>query len=168
MNKKISVYADKCTGCRLCELACSFKKTGEFNPTASRVRVSIFGEDAFYAPIVCTQCDRGWCLKACPSGAISRDDGARVVRVNPERCVGCRMCTLACPFGTITYFTPEGKAVKCDECDGRPECTLFCPTGALVYEEESTPTRLKRTEVARKLEFSSKEMQAWRDDLGNC
>ena len=158
-NKKITVYPEKCTACRLCELGCSFKKTGEFNPTASRVRVFIFGEDAFYTPIICTQCDEAWCLKACPSGAISRDYGARVVKVNPERCVGCRMCTLACPFGTITYFAPEGKAIKCDECDGQPECVLFCPTGALAYEEESTPTRIKRMGTAKKLESSSKEVQ---------
>ncbi len=159
MNKKISVYPDKCTACRLCELGCSFKNTGEFNPTASRIRVSMFGEDAFYAPILCTQCDEAWCLKACPSGAISRDHGAKVVKVDRNRCVGCRMCTLACPFGTITYYAPEGKAIKCDECDGQPECVLLCPTGALAYEEESTPTRLKRKETARKLESSSKEVQ---------
>jgi Fe-S-cluster-containing hydrogenase component 2 len=69
------------------------------------------------------------------------------------------MCTLACPFGTITYYAPEGKAIKCDECDGHPECVLFCPTGALAYEEESTPTRLKRKETAKTLQSSAKEVQ---------
>ena len=158
MFKKLSVYPEKCTGCRLCELGCSFKQTGEFNPAYSRVKVCIFGEDAFYTPIVCTQCDEAWCMKACPSGAISRDYGARVVKVNKERCVGCRMCTLACPFGTITYYALEGKAIKCDECDGQPECALFCPTGAIAFQEESTPTRLKRMETARKLQSASQEV----------
>lgn len=159
MIKKISIYPEKCTGCRLCELGCSFKKTGEFNPNYSRVRVSIFGEEAFYIPILCTQCDEAWCLRACPSGAIYRDYGLRVVKVNKEKCVGCRMCTMACPFGTIYYYPPEGKAIKCDECDGQPECVIFCPTGALLYEEESIPSRRKRIETAKKIESSSKEVQ---------
>ncbi|MGB9630082.1 MAG: 4Fe-4S dicluster domain-containing protein [Thermodesulfobacteriota bacterium] len=157
--KKISIYPEKCTACRLCELGCSFKKTGEFNPNHSMVRVSIFGEEAFYIPILCTQCDEAWCLRACPSGAIYRDYRFKTVKINKEKCVGCRMCTMACPFGTITYSEREGKAIKCDECDGKPECVLFCPTGALVYEEESTPTRRKRMETAKKIESSSKEVQ---------
>jgi Fe-S-cluster-containing hydrogenase component 2 len=59
----------------------------------------------------------------------------------------------------ISYYAPEGKAIKCDECDGHPECVLFCPTGALAYEEESTPTRLKRKETAKTLQSSAKEVQ---------
>jgi carbon-monoxide dehydrogenase iron sulfur subunit len=157
MGKRIAIYPERCTGCRLCELSCSFKKTGIINPGYSRVRVSIFGEEAAFIPILCSQCEDAWCLKVCPSGAISRDAGDKVVRVDPERCVGCRMCTMACPFGTITYDSPLGKAVKCDECDGHPECVDFCPTGALNYEEESVAPRWKRMEIAKKLLSASKE-----------
>jgi anaerobic carbon-monoxide dehydrogenase iron sulfur subunit len=156
----ISVYPERCTACRLCELACSFKKTGEFNPTSSRVRVSIFADEFFQTPIVCAQCDEAWCMKACPSGAISRDYGGRVVKVDWEKCVGCCMCTLACPFGSIAYFAPELKAIKCDECDGQPECVLFCPTGALKYEEEAAPARLKRMRTAKRLGSCSGEIQS--------
>lgn len=154
LNRKMTVYPERCTACRICELVCSFKKTGRFNTAASRIRVSILEVEGFYTPILCTQCDEAWCLKACPSGVISQDFDTRVLKVDRERCVGCRMCTLACPFGAITYYSEEGKAIKCDECGGQPECILFCPTCALVYEEESTPMRMKRMAIAKRLQTS--------------
>jgi anaerobic carbon-monoxide dehydrogenase iron sulfur subunit len=159
MNKKLAVYAEKCVGCRLCELACSFEKTGEFNPTYARIRISVLREDASYVPVVCMQCNEAWCWRVCPSGAISRDTATGIVKIDGERCVGCRMCTLACPFGTITYFNPEGRAIKCDECNGKPECVQLCPTGAIAYEKEGIAARMKRKETAKKMQTFSKQVQ---------
>lgn len=160
MGKRISIYPEKCTGCRLCELGCSFKKTGIFNPNYSRVRVSAFGAEAFYMPIVCRQCEDAWCLRVCPSGAIFRDPRDKVIRIDTERCVGCRMCVMACPFGTVTYYSPQGKAIKCDECDGNPQCVLLCPNGALAYEEESAAPQGKRMKIAKTILSAAKEIES--------
>lgn len=157
MEKSLNVYPEKCNSCRLCELVCSFKKTNDFNPARSRIQLSVFPEEAFYIPVVCPQCAEAWCVDTCPNRAISRDTESGVVRVDEERCVGCRMCTLACPFGLITYDPVTSKAVKCDYCGGDPECVRFCPTGALAYEREPQPTRIKRGETAKRLLASYKE-----------
>jgi Fe-S-cluster-containing hydrogenase component 2 len=67
---------------------------------------------------------------------------------------------MACPFGTVTYYPPQGKAIKCDECDGHPQCVLLCSTGALAYEEESAVPQGKRMKTARKLLSAAKEMES--------
>ena len=48
-------------------------------------------------------------------------------------CVGCKVCTIACPFGTINYVADTGKVQKCDLCGGDPACAAACPTGAITY-----------------------------------
>ena len=47
--------------------------------------------------------------------------------------MGCKVCTIACPFGTINYNSSTGKVVKCDLCGGDPYCAKACPTGAITY-----------------------------------
>jgi Fe-S-cluster-containing hydrogenase component 2 len=48
-------------------------------------------------------------------------------------CVGCKVCTIACPFGTVNYNADTGKVIKCDLCGGDPECAKACPTSAITY-----------------------------------
>jgi Fe-S-cluster-containing hydrogenase component 2 len=50
-----------------------------------------------------------------------------------DRCVGCKVCTIACPFGTVNYNTATGKVIKCDLCGGDPKCAEACPTSAITY-----------------------------------
>ena len=57
--------------------------------------------------------------------------------VDPNVCVGCKVCTIACPFGTINYSADTGKVVKCDLCGGNPQCAEACPTGAITYVDAS-------------------------------
>jgi carbon-monoxide dehydrogenase iron sulfur subunit len=57
--------------------------------------------------------------------------GAKVVK--ESTCVGCKVCTIACPFGTINYMADVGKVQKCDLCDGDPKCVSACPTAAITY-----------------------------------
>ncbi len=158
MSKTLTVYPERCNSCRICELTCSFKHEGTFNPALSRVQVSMFAEQAAFVPITCNQCSEAWCQKACPSRAIQRNLETGVVAVKEERCVGCRMCTSACPFGVIAVNPATEKATKCDLCDGAPECALSCPTGALAFEEASSPLRLKRELTAKQLLLSTKEV----------
>jgi len=72
-------------------------------------------------------------MKACPVDAISVDMATGAKVVSNDRCVGCRVCTIACPFGTINYNQATGKVIKCDLCGGDPECAKACPTDAITY-----------------------------------
>ncbi len=148
--KVISVNPEKCVGCRLCELACSLKNTREFNPMRARIQVVGF-EEIFSIPLTCFQCERPFCKDVCPTRAITRNQKSGVVKVSKSKCIGCRMCTVACPFGNIGYSTTERTAVKCDLCEGEPECVLFCPTMALEWKEIDSVVVDKKRSLLEKL-----------------
>jgi Fe-S-cluster-containing hydrogenase component 2 len=95
-------------------MACSYEHTGTFNPSRSYIKVFTFHHEGRFAPYTCTQCDEAWCMRACPVDAISVDltTGAKVI--SDDKCVGCKVCTIACPFGTVNYSQATGKVVKCD------------------------------------------------------
>jgi Fe-S-cluster-containing hydrogenase component 2 len=130
-----SLYIDpaKCTGCLQCEMACSYEHTGVINPSKSLIKVFNFEHEGRKVPYTCTQCTDAWCLHSCPVDAIRLDltTGAKIVF--EDTCVGCKVCTIACPFGTINYNQDTGKVQKCDLCDGDPACVKACPTAAITY-----------------------------------
>jgi len=133
MQKSLLINVDKCTGCLQCEMACSLDNEGMFNTSKSRIKVFDFHEQGQFVPYTCTQCAEAWCMKACPVDAISVDMATGAKVVSNDRCVGCRVCTIACPFGTINYNQTTGKVIKCDLCGGDPECAKACPTDAITY-----------------------------------
>ena len=148
--KIITVDVDKCTGCRLCELVCSLKHTGEFNPARARIHVLGYNE-VFALPVMCFQCTRPYCMEVCPSGAITKGEAAGITRISNKECTGCKMCTFACPFGNIALSSEEKVAVKCELCDGEPECVDICPTGALKFSEADTAMLYKQRALTEKL-----------------
>ena len=158
MSKSLVVDLEKCTGCRTCEMACSFMHYGEYNPVKSAIQVSIFSENAFFVPVVCFQCKKPFCEEVCPTGALSKNelDGAFVVLVDKDKCVGCKMCTMACPFGCIT-IGQDAIAKKCNLCGGQPECVVFCPTGAIEFKDERDGILAKSRLTAEKL-YHQKEV----------
>ena len=134
MLKALVIDSGKCTGCKQCEMACSYENEGVFNPSKSRIRVFDFHEDARFVPYTCTQCDEAWCQQACPVNAITTDEmGVKVVQ--ESLCVGCKVCTIACPFGTVNYNASSGKVIKCDLCQGNPACADACPTAAITFQD---------------------------------
>jgi len=132
-TKRLVLDADRCTSCLQCEMACSLRHEGLFAPAFSRIKVFEFEHGARNIPYTCTQCDEAWCLHACPTSAISINAGLGTKVVDEALCVGCKVCTIACPYGTINYNTRTGKVVKCDLCDGDPACADICPTDAIRY-----------------------------------
>ncbi len=72
-------------------------------------------------------------MQACPVEAITKNPETGAMEVNDATCVGCKVCTIACPFGTVNYSQATGKVVKCDLCGGDPECAKACPTDAITY-----------------------------------
>ena len=133
MQKSLSINPDKCTGCVQCELACSYDNEGIFNPSKSRIKVFRFHDEGRFVPYTCTQCSDAWCQQACPVDAITVDAATGAKIVNDATCVGCKVCTIACPFGTVNYNADSGKVMKCDLCGGDPECAKACPTGAITF-----------------------------------
>ncbi|MCG7945241.1 MAG: 4Fe-4S dicluster domain-containing protein [Candidatus Thiodiazotropha taylori] len=133
MQRSLLIDPDKCTGCVQCEMACSYENEGIFNPSKSRIRVFTFHHEGRFVPYTCTQCAEAWCMQACPVDAISLDVNSGAKVVSDSLCVGCKVCTIACPFGTVNYSTASGKVTKCDLCGGDPACAKACPTGAITY-----------------------------------
>ncbi len=130
----LQIHPDKCTGCRQCELACSWVQVGRFQPSKSVIRVHIFDEQASFAPYACFQCSEAWCMQACPVNAIDVDENTGAKIVIDDACVGCKLCVIACPFGTIFFDKQSEKAAKCDLCAGEPACVSACPTQAIEYK----------------------------------
>jgi Fe-S-cluster-containing hydrogenase component 2 len=133
MQRSLNIEPAKCTGCLQCELACSYDNEGIFNISKTRIQVFKFEDEGRFVPYTCTQCDEAWCMRACPVDAISVDHATGAKIVSDDLCVGCKVCTIACPFGTINYNSDTGKVIKCDLCEGDPACVTACPTSAITY-----------------------------------
>jgi len=130
--KMLYIDPQKCTGCRRCELVCSFKHEQQYNSLLSRIRVVYFEDIGLGIPIVCTECEEKPCMDVCPSGAIKMTKNGITV-IDENICIGCKQCVSACPFGAISFIEEKKVAIKCDQCDGDPECVKNCPTGAIQY-----------------------------------
>ncbi len=138
MEKSLHIDASKCTGCLQCELACSFENEGIFNPTKSRIKVFEFEHGRYSVPYTCTQCSEAWCMEACPVDAIVINLVTGAKDVVEDRCVGCKVCTIACPFGAVNYNKDTGTVIKCDLCGGNPACAEACPTQAITFVDSDS------------------------------
>ncbi len=144
-----------CTGCRLCEYACSMVKTRSFDPNYSRIRVVRIEPYAMMA-IACRLCEDAPCILACPRDALTRSEVNGTMLVNTDKCDGCGWCVEACDFGAI-ILSPESKHAEiCDLCpdvqDG-PPCVSFCPKEALsLATPEVLRQQVRRDVVARLME----------------
>ena len=144
--KRIHVSEEYCVGCRLCEIHClvqhsrskkiikAFKE--ELPRALPRVLVEEMGPLSF--AMQCRHCVEAPCVEACMTGAMHREGLSEAILCDEDRCVGCWMCIMACPFGAIQHNV-EGRKVasKCDLCYGEetPVCVAHCPNEALTYEE---------------------------------
>lgn len=149
MAKMLIVDPTKCTGCRSCESACSTFREGEVSLTKCRIKVIRFQEDLFFYPLVCQQCEVPLCAAPCPTAALKKDARTGLVEFIRERCVGCKMCLTACPFGALSLV--NGYPVKCDLCCGEPACTRLCEPGAIVLGEAEALGQGQRVFLAGKL-----------------
>lgn len=140
MYKILLVDPGKCTGCRMCEVACSFYHEKECNPSLSRINVLRL-EDSLFYPAMCQHCEKPLCANLCPGRAIYKNEDGRVL-INYDRCIGCRLCLL-CPFGGISVDVKK-KIVKCDLCDDEPKCVKICPTKAIDYVKADRSGILKK------------------------
>lgn len=151
----VFVNPERCIGCLQCELACAVEHSAsqdqalaflEMPVPRKRVHVEAGPVPTFAFPNRCRHCDPAPCLQVCPTGAITRDDQLDLVLIAPDRCIGCAMCALVCPFDVLTFHpVADGPgpqvavAVKCDGCVDRvrrgemPACVEVCKVDALVF-----------------------------------
>jgi Fe-S-cluster-containing dehydrogenase component/DMSO reductase anchor subunit len=156
---------NRCTGCGACMVACTIEKDSKIienfcggsggavflkkAPLAAggnhinRRRVYTFNEShhpeipLFNLSMACNHCKFPACVSACPAAALAKDPQTGAVTVNPDRCLGCKYCTWACPFDAPQYNTSSRIIEKCDFCIERlkkneaPACVCSCPTNAL-------------------------------------
>ncbi len=147
--------ATLCVGCRACQVAC--KKRSNLPPETDSqgiyemphdlsadtwTMIKVYKEDTDHSFVKnqCMHCIDPACVSVCPVAALEKLDSGPVV-YHPERCIGCRYCMAACPFGIpkSQWEEPLPLIQKCDFCadrlaqGGSPACGDACPTGALIY-----------------------------------
>lgn len=150
MDKVLVLDLSKCNGCRSCEIACATAKEGLASPALSRIRIIPFEDEDFNCPIVCQQCETPSCAHVCPSGALHRNSDTGIVDWLEEKCIGCKMCLLACPFGAINIRSGV-KILKCDQCAGDPVCVQFCMPKAITYSSANEIGTSRRMVTAESL-----------------
>ena len=131
---------ETCAGCRTCEAVCTLSHDGVNSPALARTWIiDYILEGRRIEGYTCKQCQGPECLYACPvEGALYIDatTGARVI--DPEKCIGCKLCIEACiqyPNSPIRYDAQNEIAVKCDLCGGDPLCVKYCPESSLTFVE---------------------------------
>lgn len=129
----------RCSGCRLCEVACSLKHEGRIWPEASRVRVFML-VPGVEIPHLCAQCSNYPCVAECPLEALSVHEETGAVIVDNEKCNACGICIEACP-GKVPHLHPSREyIVICDLCGGEPECAKICEKAKYSALMKSTRT----------------------------
>ncbi|OGT25344.1 MAG: hypothetical protein A2Z17_04650 [Gammaproteobacteria bacterium RBG_16_66_13] len=120
---------------------------------------------SFFVPKLCNQCEKPPCVQVCPvSATFKTADG--VVLVNRGKCIGCRYCIQACPYGSRYLDPHEHVADKCTWCYHRisrgllPACVTVCPVGARKFGDLRDP----ESEVSRLVD--QLRMYVLKEELG--
>jgi carbon-monoxide dehydrogenase iron sulfur subunit len=158
--KKLKLHLENCTGCKRCELECmaehSVSKsyiTATLGGHEPKTRIFVESLSEKPVPLICRHCKEALCVSACMTGCMQKDPATGIVSNtgHEQKCVGCWMCIMACPYGVInpsfngTADTGGakgdgnvfGKAIKCDFCPDResPACVEGCPNKVIeVFE----------------------------------
>lgn len=131
-----------CYGCKTCSMACKSEHDNPHGVLWRRVRefTSDNPNTQGFISMSCNHCDDPQCMKVCPAGTYTkRPDG--IVVQDHDRCIGCRMCIMACPYNAPVFDPAEGKTSKCNMCADyidqgmTPRCVESCPGGVLHFGE---------------------------------
>jgi Fe-S-cluster-containing dehydrogenase component len=161
---------DTCVGCHGCVTSCKEWNTGGHSAPLSdiepygadphgawlnRVHSYETGEGAggrtVHFPRSCLHCETPDCVTVCPTGASYKRAADGIVLVDPDLCIGCKLCSWACPYGAREYDYAHGVMKKCTLCVDRiynehlaeadriPACVRACPTGARHFGDLGDP-----------------------------
>lgn len=172
MNRFIMVNGQECIGCRACEVACVMAHNGEQHVLSERhfhPRITVLTSATRTSPVTCHHCENAPCAQSCPNGAITQHSDS--VQVNQQKCIGCKACVVACPFGTMDLLvTPlendrvKASAHKCDLCLERPQgpaCVENCPANVLTL---ATPAVLENLAKSRRERSARLDAQPWHSE----
>ena len=102
-------------------------------------------------PRSCLHCETPACVTVCPTGASYKRAEDGIVLVDEDKCIGCKLCSWACPYGAREYSAVEGVMKKCtlcvdriyntnlDESERQPACVQACPTKARHFGDLGDP-----------------------------
>jgi Fe-S-cluster-containing dehydrogenase component len=161
MSYAISLDISRCSGCMSCVLACMDQNDMADNGLSFRhvtkVETGVYPSARIsFISLACFHCSDAPCLQACPKKALFRNEALGVVEINPERCIGCHVCAMVCPFGA-PRFLPGEKMQKCNLCIERihqgnePACVKTCPTRALGFGTVTALSLKKADRAALKI-----------------
>ena len=160
MTEQMAFYFDAsaCNGCKACVVACKSKNQlpvginwrrvteyggGGWVPDADDpTRLLPNNIFAYAVSISCNHCEKPICVEVCPTAAMTkREDG--IVVIDESKCIGCRYCEWACPYGAPQFDASAGLMTKCDFCEDElaqgaaPYCVSACVMRALDFGELS-------------------------------
>jgi Fe-S-cluster-containing dehydrogenase component len=163
----ILVDVTRCTGCERCVAACgeangrdpqrarADRATAPDGLSANRLLSLVQVEPGRFARLSCMHCLEPSCVSACLVGGITKTPQGPVV-YDPDKCIGCRYCMLACPFHVPRYEWSETAPfmVKCAMCferlaeGGTPACVEACPNDALAFGPRDALLRAAHDRIA--------------------
>ena len=169
--KTVFVRPELCIGCRHCEVACAVEHAQTKNILSavsekkrSQPRIYVeTGPGYLTFPNRCRHCDPAPCMQVCPTDALYRDAPTGSVAIAYQRCIGCAVCAMACPFGIIRFGpvrqldSDREVNAKCDNCIERqkqgeiPACAWACKTGALEFGDANDLVRSSRKDFTTRL-----------------
>jgi len=165
MEEPLGILIDftECIGCGECVKACCQENhlTGKPNAqdlSASNYTVVLKHDDMYYRKM-CMHCLEPTCVSVCPVAALTKSPDGPVL-YDPDKCMGCRYCMMACPFGVPRYHwnSPTPVIEKCIFCHSRVEsggetaCAWVCPMGATRMGRRSHLLEIARARIAMRPE----------------
>ena len=154
MTKQLGFHVDQsyCVGCKACQVACKdnydlpigviWRRVIEYgggnwvNKNGIKVPSNIFG---YFTPMSCLHCQNPACVNVCPTGAMYKRSEDGIVLIDADKCIGCRYCEWACPYGAPQFNEESGLMTKCTGCVDRvtagqnPVCVDACPMRVLEF-----------------------------------
>ena len=152
------INTKKCIGCYACRTAC--QRQNDLLPDESFIRFEEREVGKYpnvtveHIPLQCMHCEDAPCVAVCPTGAaFIGADG--IVGVDEGRCIGCKYCMAACPYGARIQIKKTGVIEKCRFCwyEGEPgnppRCVGTCISGARLFGDLDDPQSEICQEIAR-------------------
>jgi formate dehydrogenase iron-sulfur subunit len=148
-RKALLLDTTRCVGCGACSQACKEQNqlpagSGDYlrESLGAQTLTVVNNRNGRYVRRMCMHCESPTCESVCPVGALEKTAAGPVV-YHAERCIGCRYCMQACPFGVPRYEWDSALPYvrKCTMCAERQAngsataCATVCPTGATTYGE---------------------------------